>query len=100
MDQSQEKKKVLKPLRRSDKKLPLAQVHETEWYHVMSVQCERERIDELEGLGVIPGSKLKVLHNDHKGTLMVKVEQDMVILGRHYSYRTFVAPVRDKKAQS
>ena len=94
MDQSSEPKKTLKPLARESQKVALAHVNDTTWYHVLSVQCDLERCDDLEEMGVLPGSKIEVLHNDHKGTLMVKIQQEMVILGRNYSYRTFVQPVK------
>ena len=94
MDQRTEQKKVLKPLKDQDKTLPLAEVNDLSWHQVMSVQCDFERRDDLSELGIFPGTKVQVMHNDHKGTLMVKVDQEMVILGRNYSYRTFVAPLR------
>jgi len=94
MDHQSKSKKMSKSVRCGEKNLPLAQVQDTDWVQVLSVQCDHERRSELEQLGVIPGSKLRVLHNDHKGTLIVKVEQEMVILGRNYSYRTFVQPLQ------
>ena len=94
MDHRSKQKKILKPLRDQDKTLPLAEVVDQTWHQVMSVQCDYDRRDDLSDLGVIAGTKLQVLHNDHKGTLMLKINQEMVILGRNYSYRTFVSPLR------
>lgn len=60
---------------------------------VLSVHLDHEGADELERLGVSPGLTVRVVENDHKGTVAIRTRRGTVILGRRFTYQTTVSVI-------
>lgn len=60
---------------------------------ILSVHLDHEGADELERLGVSPGLTVRVMENDHKGTVAIRTRRGTVILGRRFTYQTTVSSI-------
>jgi len=64
-----------------------------EW-KVLSLHCPPPLRSALHAHGIEPGSRLQVVHNDHRGTLAIQMPSGRVlILGRQFTYHTRVQAV-------
>jgi Fe2+ transport system protein FeoA len=63
----------------------------SEW-RLLAVECVPEDARHLEACGLLPGQSLRVLHNDHRGTVVVEVAGLALVLGRRYTYRLRLTP--------
>lgn len=63
-------------------------------YRIRSIHLAHHAADELDRLGLLPGSVIEVLHNDFKGTLAICFRGDLIILGRSETYHIQVVEAR------
>lgn len=62
-------------------------------YRIRSIHLSGHAANELERLGLVPGTVVQVLHNDFRGTLGIRFRGDLIILGRSESFHIQVVEV-------
>jgi len=62
-------------------------------YKVYSMHVDTDTACDLHALGVIPGETVHVIENDHKGTVAMKINGEIVILGRACTFKIKVIRV-------
>ena len=72
------------------KTLPLARVKGGQDFRITSIQLGPKKRDQLHEQGILSGSKARILHNDHKGRVILRVGNELFILGRLETARMFV----------
>ena len=81
---------VSSPSPQSGKRLALARVKGGQAIRITSIQVGPTKRDQLEDQGITPGCNARVLHNDHKGRVMLRIGSELFILGRLETARVFV----------
>jgi len=72
---------------------PLDEIERGHAVHVMSVfERDRKLLEYLDGLGIRPGVKLRILTRNYDDTLSLRVERKPVQLGRAAASKVWVAP--------
>jgi Fe2+ transport system protein FeoA len=54
---------------------------------LLSLHLESNQRGRLQGLGLVEGSVLRILYNDHQGTVAIDLGGKTMILGRRETYR-------------
>ena len=73
-------------------------LHETargELLQVLSITADHPEAQALAREGVLPGSRLRVLDNDSRGTVLVQCRTRWLILGRRFTYQVRVGRLPD-----
>lgn len=86
------------PVRRPDADAAPRMLHETargELLQVLSITADHPETQALAREGVLPGSRLRVLDNDARGTVLVQCRTRCLILGRRFTYRVRVGRLPD-----
>jgi len=74
----------------SGKKLSLSRVKGGQDIRLMSIQLGPTKRDQLQEQGIIETRIGRVLHNDHKGRVILRMNDELFILGRLETARIFV----------
>ena len=74
----------------SGKKLSLSRVKGGQDIRIMSIQLGPAKRDQLHEQGIVETRKGRVLHNDHKGRVILRMNEELFILGRLETARIFV----------
>lgn len=72
------------------KTLALSRVKGGQEFRITSIQLGPTKRDQLHEQGIIIGRKARILHNDHKGRVILRVGNELFILGRLETARIFV----------
>lgn len=75
----------------SGKKLSLSRVKSGQDVKITSIQLGPTRRDQLHQQGILEARSATVLHNDHKGRVLIRLNSELYILGRLETARIFVA---------
>jgi len=78
------------PSPQSGKNLALARVHRDQEIRITSIQLGPRKRDQLHEQGIMEACSAEVLHNDHKGRVILRLDNELFILGRLETARVFV----------
>lgn len=78
------------PSPQSGKRLAMVRVKSGQDIQITSIQLGPIKRDQLHEQGILTGQKARVLHNDHKGRVILRIDNELFILGRLETARIFV----------
>lgn len=75
------------------KTLALTRVNSGQDIKIISIQLGPAKRDQLHEQGIVEARNAKVLHNDHKGRVILRIGSELFILGRLETARIFAVVV-------
>ena len=81
------------PSPQSGKTLPLSRVKGGQTFRITSIQLGPAKRDQLHEQGILENRKASILHNDHKGRVILRLGSELFILGRLETARIFVVVI-------